>query len=83
MNTSQSPMLFGIQCLVMNAEKSGKQIKQLSFTADAWEDMMGTSTTHDFQDGYTKTCFGYPVNITDDIQDGVFKIDYFPKKTLN
>jgi len=83
MNLSQSPILFGIQCLIMNAEKSGKQIQQLNFTTEAWEDMTSKSTTHDFQDGFKKTCFGYPVNITDDIQDSVFKIDYFPSKTLN
>lgn len=83
MNLSQSPVLFGIQCLVMTAERSGKQIKQLSFTSSAWENMMSLSTTHDFQDGFDKTCFGYPVNITEDIQDGVFQIDYFPKKVIN
>lgn len=83
MNTAQSPIIFGIHCMVINAEKNGKQIKQFNFSQNAWEDMVSMSTTHDLQDGYNKTCFGYPVNITDDIQDGFIDIDYYPQKTIN
>ena len=83
MNNLNSPLIFGIQCLVLNAEKSGKHIKQLNFTSSAWENMRSLSATHDFQDGFKKTCFGYPVNITEDIQDGVLEIDYYQTNKLN
>jgi len=83
MNTAQSPLIFGIQCMVLNAERSGKQIKQFNFTQHAWEDMISMSTTHDLQDGFKKTCFGYPVNITEDVEEGFIDIDYYPNKTLN
>lgn len=83
MNNLNNPIVFGIQCMVLSAERSGKQIKRLNFTSDTWENMMSLSTTHDFQDGFEKTCFGYPVNIKDEIQDGMLEIDYYPKEKLN